>query len=122
MDHPLYKLITEQLDDIFSYTKRDQQTVIDRCARSVVAFVGQIPQPEGDTKPIEIKTYTAKDFADGTFPNPYEVYIFSYEYVTDTPFEVNVSGDRKCGYFKDEECARIFAEALTNRKREDTGL
>ena len=118
-NHPLYKLITEQLDDIFSYTKRDQQTVIDRCARSVVAFVGQIAEPDGQDEPIKIKTYTAKDFANSIFPNPHEVYIFSYECDAHTPFEVNVAGDRKCGYFKDKECARIFAEALTIRKRED---
>ena len=116
MDHPLYMFITEQLDDIYTYNKKDQQTVIERVARAAVALIDQTPKSEGYTKPVEIKTYTAKDFAELNFPNPYEVYIFVYEYCQRLPFEVNIAGDRKCGYFKDETCARIFAEALTTRK------
>ena len=116
MDHPLYKLITEQLDDIYTYNKKDQQTVISRVAGAAVLLVGEAGQQQDEPVKVKIKTYTAKDFSVKRFPVPGEAYIFLYDTCQKLPYEVNVAGSRKYGYFKDKESALIFAEALTNRK------
>jgi len=111
-NHPLYKLIKNRLAGVSGLSRDDQMGMVERCAVAAVGLMAQDGQ-------LDVKVYTAESFAGGSFPLPNEVYIFQYNYDTKIPFEVNVAGDQKCGYFRNKECARIFAEVLIIRKREE---